>query len=77
MCGWGSWGKVGRERREEREKKGKKKGNLCNHTQRGKILPFRNFAFTFQIQWILGKINDLSYTIIVMLKPFQKYPPTL
>ena len=23
------------------------KGNLCNHTPRGKILPFRNFAFYF------------------------------
>ena len=45
--GWDSWGKVGRDRREEREMKGKKKENLCNHTQRGKIFPFRNFAFYF------------------------------
>ena len=43
--GWGSWGKVGIERREK--KKGKKKGNLCNHTQRGKILLFRNLTFYF------------------------------
>ena len=42
-----------------------------------KFCLLETLLFTFQIQWILGKINDFSYTIIVMLKPCQKYPPTL
>ena len=53
--GWDSWGKVGRDRREEREMKGKKKENLCNHTQRGKILPFRNLTFYFSNSMDFGE----------------------
>ena len=59
-CGWGSWGKVGRERREKREKKEKKKGNLCNRTPKGKILPFRNFAFYFSNSMDFGE-NKLPF----------------
>ena len=30
--------------------------------------------FTFQIQWILWKINHLSYTVMVILRAFPKIP---
>ena len=43
--------------------------------QGAKFCLLETLLFTFQIQWILWKINNLSYTVIVMLRPFQKYSP--
>ena len=45
--------------------------------QEAKFYLSETLLFTFQIQWILGKINDLSFIVIVMLRPFQKCPPAL
>ena len=46
-------------------------GNYVTIHQGSKFCLLETLLFTFQIQWILWKINNLSYTVIVMLRPFQ------
>ena len=47
--------------------------NLCNHVSRGKKFFSRNFTFYFSSSTDYEKLNIFSYTVIVILKAFQKY----
>ena len=86
-CSWGREEKNGKGAKwEEMRERGsrplwsfggraKKRGGIYVTIHQGaKFCLFETLLFTFQIQWILWKINHLSYTVILILRALPIIP---